>query len=315
MILPQYLQEKLNELMHSVNSIKIKQTREKLTEKYKNKSGTGKTLIDSIDDGLTYALCRMPATYAVLYSLFSVLISQGYFSEIKSISDIGSGTGAGYFALNEFFTNSQINLFERDKNMINIFNKLSNGEQYVNELDISINKPSNKADLIMTSYMLSELSDAQRVIAFKNLLEASNRYVLIVDTGTPKTYLDFMKLIEVATSEDFKVIAPCMAEVCPLKNDYCQFYARVERSHVLRNAKSGTESFEDEKYFYLLFEKVEQSNNVDGDNVRVIRRPVYKPNMVELTLCTTGGVKRKIFTKKDKDQYKQAKKSKINGLL
>ena len=49
----------------------------------------------------------------------------------------------------------------------------------------------------------------------------------------------------------FCVVAPCMCEKCGLINDYCQFYARVERSSLHKLAKAGALSYEDEKYFYL----------------------------------------------------------------
>ena len=109
----------------------------------------------------------------------------------------------------------------------------------------------------------------------------------------------------------YNIIAPCMSKKCTLKNDYCQFYARVERSSLHKLAKGGTLPYEDEKYFYLLFAKDEV--NVEGE--RVIRRPMIKENNVSLVLCTKEGVKNKACTKKDKDEFKRAKKIKINELF
>lgn len=311
MILPEYVRIKLEEINSKLNGSKLARSREKLTQNYKSSSGTNASLISSSNDSLTYALCRMPATYAVLYSLINSLKEQGLIKGIETAFDIGSGTGSGYFALCENFSNVKIDLFERDANMISAFKMLCNKE--VAKFDITSSKPSCNADLVMSSYVLSEMTEQSKNLAFQNMLDCSNKYVLIVDTGTPKTYEDYLKLIPLAKNNGYSVIAPCCCNPCLLKNDYCQFYARVERSASLKNAKSGSLSYEDEKYFYLLFEKTDKLAVINGD--RVIRRPIYKPNIVELTLCTTDGVKKEIFTKKRKELYKQAKKLKINELL
>ena len=60
-----------------------------------------------------------------------------------------------------------------------------------------------------------------------------------------------MDLKSFALDEGWNIAAPCMHKECALKNDYCQFYARVERSSLHKLAKNGTLSYEDEKYFYL----------------------------------------------------------------
>ena len=51
----------------------------------------------------------------------------------------------------------------------------------------------------------------------------------------------------------------------------------------------------------------------DGD--RVIRRPVIKENNISLVLCGQEGVENKSFTKKNKDEFKRAKKIKINEIF
>ena len=104
-----------------------------------------------------------------------------------------------------------------------------------------------------------------------------------------------------------------LVEKCGLKNDYCQFFARVERSSLLKMSKAGELSYEDEKYFYLLIAK-----NIDLKEIsdrRVIRRPQIKTNFVELKLCTNLGVFDEKFTKKDKVSYQKARKIKINELM
>ena len=129
MILPQNVQEKLNILLSKNKISQLKDVQKELTQKYKTQSGRGTSLIDSKQDGLLYALSRMPATYSVILTLLNQLRAQDLLNEIKTVADFGCGTGAGYFALKEFDETLNISLFERDNNMINMFDQFETGEK------------------------------------------------------------------------------------------------------------------------------------------------------------------------------------------
>ena len=312
MILPVHIQQKVNELFSGLNKEKLVSKREQLTTKYKTSQAVNKSVFESNEDSAVYAISRMPSTFAVIYTLISDLMKQNKIENIGSVIDIGSGTGAGYFACKELFEDIEISLFERDKNMIDIFDRFETGES-IKRFDFLKDSIENSADLVMSNYVFSELNEEGRVTALKKMLVASNKYVLIVDTGTPRTYENFMKLKKVVSEMGHKVIAPCLSEKCGLKNDYCQFYARVERSSLLKMSKSAELSYEDEKYFYLLIAK--NNECIDINERRVIRRPQIKTNFVEIKLCTNAGVVDEKFTKKDKDSYKLARKIKINEIM
>ncbi len=311
MILPQWLQDKVNELYLSLNKKILTETRENLTKRYKEQTGQGKSLIENKKDSMLYAISRMPATFSVIYTLMRDLTSQNLLKDITTVLDVGSGTGAGYFALKDFDESLDINLIERDKNMIDVFKTLTGGLVDVSVGDIRGFNTEKKFDLVVSSYVLSELGETDRKVALKNLMSSSNRYVLVVDTGTPKTYEFMMELKRFVTENGWHVIAPCMHKECALKNDYCQFFARVERSSLHRLAKDATLSYEDEKYFYLLISK----DNKEITGKRIIRRPFIKEGGVSLVLCGETGVENKTFTKKNKEEFKKTKKSKINQII
>jgi len=311
MQLPANLQIKINELYLSLNKKDLVTTQQNLTSKYKTSSGQSKSLIGSKQDSILYAISRMPATYAVTFTLVSDLIKQGALLDVRSVTDVGSGTGAGYFALKEIDETLDIKLVEKDKFMIETFLKLANENVSVDKLDLIKDKLSFNSDLIMSSFVLSEMTEEDRIKTFKKLLNETKKYLLLIDTGTPKTYEQMMRLKSVAYEQGYKVIAPCAGEKCLLKNDYCQFYARVERSALHKLAKGGKLSYEDEKYFYLLFAK----SNTQNSGKRVIRRPIINPNEVKLKFCTNDGVEETLFTKKDKENFKRARKAKINELF
>ena len=311
MILPQDLQEKINKLYLSLNKKTLTETQKNLTDKYKNQTGKSTSLIDSKTDSVLYAISRMPATYSVIHTLVSELEEQGLIENVETVLDMGAGTGTGYFALKDIDEDLQITLVERDRNMIDVFKTLSDENVEVVRDDVLKFETDKKFDLVLTSYVLSEMTENDRLSAVSKMLEKTNKYLLIVDTGTPKTYENMMTVKRHIEKSGYHVIAPCMSEKCRLANDYCQFYARVERSALHKLAKSGTLSYEDEKYFYLLISK--ETKQVDGE--RVIRRPIIKENNIELLLCSKQGVQKTIYTKKNKELFKKAKKVKINGLM
>ena len=314
MALLESVKDKIKNLFFELGKGKVLKVQKNLTYKYKNKTGESKPLIEDLSDSGIYAISRMPATNEVLCSLFKTLISQNILDKnLKSIIDVGAGTGAGYFAIKDYFENAELTFVENNKNMIDVFKKLTEYENIIHE-DILNFESEEKYNLVLSSYVLSEMTEFDRVNAVCKLFNLSNKYVLLVDAGTPSIYEQYMNIKGICKKFGFKVIAPCKNEMCPLKNDYCQFYARVERSSVHKLAKDAIQSYEDEKYFYLLFEKIENNGeNVDYEDLaRVIRRPIIKKNLVELKVCASGGVKNVAITKKDKEKFKMARKIKIN---
>lgn len=313
MILPEQVRQKLSDFFAGQNKTSLIDLRENLTMKYKSNQAVYKSVFESKQDSMVYAISRMPATYGVLYRLLNDLIEQGKIVNVNSLIDIGSGTGAGFFACEELFHGAEISLFERDKNMIDVFNQFETGV-CVNRFDITKDAIDKTSDLVMCSYVFSELSEEGRVTGLKKMIEASNRYVLLIDTGTPRTYENFMKLKKIVQEMGFEVTAPCMSQKCGLKDDYCQFYARVERSGLMKLAKNATLSYEDEKYFYLLIDKQVNKSEATEDR-RVIYRPKITGNFIELKLCSSKGVEVNKFTKKDKEFFKKAKKININEII
>lgn len=313
MVLPEEIRQKISKLFEGQTKSTLTETRERITYKYKTQQAVNKSIFEKQQDSVVYAISRMPATFGVLFQLLKDLIDQGKISDVNSLIDIGSGTGAGYFACKEVFGEIEISLYERDKHMIEVFNKFETRKE-VNKFDLIKDDLSQKADLVMCSYVFSELNEEGRKLALKKMMESSNRYVLIVDTGTPRTYENFMRLKQYVTDLGYKVTAPCNHDKCGLKNDYCQFYARIERSSLMKLSKNASLSYEDEKYFYLLIDK-QVKNDRKEDLGRVIYRPKITTNFVELKLCTNNGVVQKIITKKDKDVYKKARKININELI
>jgi ribosomal protein RSM22 (predicted rRNA methylase) len=105
--------------------------------------------------------------------------------------------------------------------------------------------------------------------------------------------------------------APCPAEMpCPLTvPDWCHFAARVERSSLHRRLKEGALGYEDEKYSYVALTR--QAVHMAAS--RVLRRPVHHPGLIELQLCTPGGVAARRVSKRDRDAFRAARKAEWGG--
>ena len=310
------IQEKINALYEGFDKGGLMKVQKDLTSRYKSDSGTSENLIKSKEDSVIYAISRMPATYSVTSTLLSQLAREGLLGGTLKVADIGSGTGAGYLAIKTTFEGADVQLIERDDNMISTFKQIFGDEADVKKADVLKQNLDfdETLDLVICSYVLSELNDADREMLFKKLLKIQTKYLLLIDTGTPKTYRDFMKLKQIAVSCGHKVIAPCMTEDCPLGEDYCQFYVRVERSGIHKMAKEGaTLPYEDEKYFYLLLSSY--ANDDRRGKARVIRRPEISTNLTRLKLCTENGVIERLFSKRSKEEYRRAKKVKINDIF
>jgi len=88
-------------------------------------------------------------------------------------------------------------------------------------------------------------------------------------------------------------------------SDWCHFSARVERTSLHRRAKSGTLPYEDEKYSYVIGARLA----VERAPARVIRHPMKLKGHVRLDLCGNTGLSKKTVSRRNKDQYRVARKS------
>lgn len=168
------------------------------------------------------------------------------------------------------------------------------------------NKIKDKSDFVVSSYVLNELSEAEQLKAVEKLWNATNNLLLIVEPGTPKNYAQMQKIRSFLLSKNANLIAPCPHnKPCPIKaNDWCHFTVRVERSKVHKMLKGADSPFEDEKFTYLAFSKLENTKVCS----RVLRHPIYKPKIVELQLCTIKGENKSVKITKSNPNYKLARK-------
>ncbi len=309
MDIPEGLKDSINKLLSENKSSNIIENAQIISSRYRKNDGKGKRLLTNELEAVSYVISRMPATYAAVYSVFKQILVN-YDEKITSLLDVGAGTGAGTWAVNEIENMSQITCLEREKSMSNIGKKLMKNTVLDNvqwkSYDILQDEIVEKADIVLTSYMINELPEQEREKAVLKLWQATDKLMVVIEPGTPEGFKNILNIRNLIKEQGGYIVAPCCCNgECPIKeNDWCAFYARVARSSIHRQAKGGNLGYEDEKFSYIAFSKTP----VEITGERILRHPQINSGFVKVKLCTADGIQEKTYSKKDGEIYKKIKK-------
>ena len=309
MDIPEELKDSINRLLSENKASNIIENAQTISNRYRKNDGKGKRLLTNESEAVSYVISRMPATYAAVYSVFKQILVN-YDEKITSLLDVGAGTGAGTWAVNEIENMSQITCLEREKSMIDIGRKLMKDTILDNakwkSYDILQDEIVEKVDIVLTSYMINELPKQERENAVLKLWQATNKLMVVIEPGTPEGFKNILNIRNLIKNQGGYIVAPCCCNgECPIKeNDWCAFYARVARSSIHRQAKGGNLGYEDEKFSYIAFSKM--PFEINGE--RILRHPQINSGFVKVKLCTAEGIQEKNYSKKDGEIYKKIKK-------
>lgn len=299
------MRDKIEALVEKIKLSRLRELSFEVSERYRK--GVSPYL-QTEDHRLAYLVTRFPATFAALQKVFSEI---PHF-EIASLLDLGAGPGTGWLAAREAFPLlSQGTLIESDSVFIRLGKTLLHNEPVVwlqNDFILRGGQIFHyrsiepiEHDLVLLSYSIGEIPEKYWDAILNTVWSAAKRAVVIVEPGTPAGFRRIRILREKLLALGAHMIAPCPhAENCPMAgSDWCHFAARVQRSSLHRQVKEGTLGFEDEKFSYLIMGK--QPNPLP--QARILRHPLKQKGHVSLTVCTAGGIKNKIVTRKD-EQYR-----------
>ena len=309
MEIPQELKEEIEKIMIGTKHTNIIEDAQKISEKYRENEGLGKRMVTQNNEALAYAISRMPSTYCAVSSVISS-VTRNYDRKIENVLDIGAGTGAATWAVSNMVEPEKITCLEREEAMRDIGSKLMK-QHIVNaewkKFDLVKDEIDEKADFVITSYVINELSKSDRENAILKMWEATNDLLVIIEPGTPEGFKHILEAREILLEKNAHIVAPCACDgKCPINSeeDWCSFYVRVARSGIHRQAKKGELGYEDEKFSYIAFSK--QPVSISG--ARILRHPQINSGYVKVKLCTNNGIEEKIYSKKDKEVYKQVRK-------
>lgn len=299
-----------------INAASIKEltkNSEKISSRYREESGEGKNLICKEDEASTYAIVRMPATYGAVSFCIREILSLTCFN-LKTLIDVGAGTGAATLAIENELDLSKITCLEREESMSRIGTRImkkviSEDIDYKwNKYDITRDEYDENADIVVSSYMLNELSETNRSLAIKKLYKMTNKVLLIVEPGTKIGSANLLMAREELIKIGAHIIAPCPHENrCKLSSEeWCHFSCRIPRTKLHRMIKKGEVPYEDEKFTYIAVCKGEEPSRV---KMRILRHPKIAKGRVSVNLCTQNEIENRDIYKKEGEIYKQIRKS------
>ncbi|KQX53199.1 MULTISPECIES: small ribosomal subunit Rsm22 family protein [unclassified Streptomyces] len=282
---------------------------ERLIASYRGTTPTDAPVLRDRSDVAAYAAYRMPATFEAVRGALGALREAAPDWEPLTHTDIGGGTGAASWAVAEAWEDAppRTTVLDWAEPALALGRELADGfldAQWRRER-IGAALRLDDTDLVTVSYVLKELTEADRTALVAEAARAA-RTVVIVEPGTPDGYERIIAARTLLVDVGFTVAAPCPhSGACPIApgTDWCHFSARVSRSSLHRQVKGGSLPYEDEKYAYVAATRVP----VTPAASRVVRRPQIRKGLVQLELCGPDGLAREMVTKRHGPLYKQAR--------
>jgi ribosomal protein RSM22 (predicted rRNA methylase) len=282
-----------------------------ISKTYRNSGGSG--AIRSEADALAYALARMPATHAAVVASLNALRDITPDFAPQSLLDAGAGPGTASWAAAESFPSLQsFALLDSNDVLRALALDLAKGSARLGDFAYRKGEAlvaladSQAADLVIASYMIGELDDAQRPKLAELLWARTSDTLLVVEPGTPSGYGRIIALRTQLISVGAHVAAPCPHDrQCPLiPPDWCHFTQRLPRSRAHKQVKGAELPFEDEKFCYVALTR----KPVAVHPSRVLAQPTVGKAEVSAKLCTSDGLLTAKVPHRDKTAYARARR-------
>jgi ribosomal protein RSM22 (predicted rRNA methylase) len=285
-------------------------TRAALISKTYRDGGNSRS-IASPADALAYALVRMPATYAAVSACLNALLEARPDFAPQGLLDVGAGPGTASWAAAETFASLK-NFMLLDINAALQTLALELGRAHprfaamVCRRDPHALDEAEPADLVIASYLIGEVSDAERRALAERLWAKTRDMLLVVEPGTPAGYARIVELRTQLVTAGAYVAAPCPHDrECPLiAPDWCHFAQRLPRLRAHRQIKGAEVPFEDEKFSYVVLTRTPVAQRF----CRVLAPPTQSKVEVSAKLCTADGVKSAKVPHRNKAAYALARR-------
>ncbi|SED50489.1 small ribosomal subunit Rsm22 family protein [Streptomyces sp. TLI_105] len=282
---------------------------ERLIANYRGTTPTDAPVLRDRSDVAAYAAYRMPATFEAVRGTLDALREAAPDWAPRTHTDVGGGTGAASWAVAGAWGEEppRTTVLDWAEPALALGRELADGVLDAEWRRERIGSALSLADtdLVTVSYVLKELTEADRAALVTEAARAAQA-VVIVEPGTPDGYERIIAARTLLIDAGFTVAAPCPhSGACPIVpgTDWCHFSARVSRSSLHRKVKGGSLPYEDEKYAYVAAVRFP----VAPATSRITRRPQIRKGLVLLELCGPDGLARETVTKRHGPLYKQAR--------
>ena len=307
--LPGFVGGALKAKLENVSRTDLKARAQRISNSYRG--GGTSTVIRSELDALAYSIVRMPATYAAVRAALAQVAKVIPDFAPQTVLDVGAGPGTATWAAGDAWPSlERATLIDDNPHLLTLAQSMST------PLDVSAQRGAiaaalgntASADVVMASYVLTELPGASLRASLDRLWDKAERLLVIVEPGTPDGFKRILACREALIGSGAQIVAPCSHEArCPLAEAtrWCHFAARVPRSRDHLVAKDANVPFEDEKFSYLVAGKGFPPLT---RGLRVLTTPKVDKSAVTLTVCTPDVPEQRRIARADKDAYRAAKR-------
>jgi ribosomal protein RSM22 (predicted rRNA methylase) len=285
---------------------------ERLIANYRGATPTDAPILRDRADVAAYAAYRMPATFEAVRAALAAFADAVPGWVPGSHTDVGGGTGAATWAVSATWDGPrEVAVLDWAEPALALGREIAAANPALagvrwQRSRIGAALTIESTDLVTASYVLNELTEADRA-ALVDTAAAAAQAVVIVEAGTPDGYARVIEARDRLIAAGFRVAAPCPhSAACPIVpgEDWCHFSARVSRSSLHRQVKGGSLAYEDEKFAYVAATRLP----VSPAPARVVRRPQIRKGQVLLDLCEADEhLRRTTVTKRHGDLYKAAR--------
>ena len=259
------------------------------------RGGGGSGAIRSEADALSYALARMPATYAAVTASLNALIEIRPHFDPTTLLDVGAGPGTATWAAAETFPSlAGFTLLDANDALRTLALSLFSDSFRLRDVGYergearSALAKADTADLVIASYMIGEIGAAEQKALAELMWQKTGDTLLVVEPGTPAGYARMIALRERLIALGAHVVAPCPHDgKCPLAApDWCHFTQRLQRSRAHKQIKGAELPYEDEKFAYVALTRAPVAKRP----ARVLAQPDVSKVEVLAKLCTAEGL-------------------------
>jgi ribosomal protein RSM22 (predicted rRNA methylase) len=258
----------------------------------------------------------MPATYAATREALSKTVERHSGLQPRSVLDLGSGPGTASLAALEMWpTLERVTMLEGLQAFRDLAAEFARtGDLVVPprieiiEADLRTSaKTWPKADLVMAAYVLVELPETRVRELVLDAYHKAHQALLLIEPGTPAGFARIRIARDALVECGASVIAPCPhSRACPMRSsDWCHFSVRLPRSRDHKLAKAADVPFEDERFSYLA---VTRSQVAAAEGERVIAPARVGKGEIVLRTCTDQGLADRCISRRDRLDYKAAKR-------
>jgi ribosomal protein RSM22 (predicted rRNA methylase) len=322
MQLPAYVRSAIDRRLEGVSRKDLSCRATEISRTYRQGERSG-GVITTHADALAYAVARMPATYAAAASALAEAARLGPRKSPLSLLDFGSGPGTASFAALEVWpTIDRVTMLEPLAEFRALAREI--GRESGNPaLGRSVILPqsatssgSERADIVVSSYVLIELSPAETIKCVGLLYGLASDTLVLIEPGTPAGFSRIRAARDEFVALGCRILAPCPhSGACPMQGDqWCHFSVRLSRTRDHKVVKAAETPFEDERFSYLVVSKTSSPEN-HQDLPRIIGSPRISKGGILLPLCTTSGLEQRCVERHRKPQYKAARRLRWGDVL